>query len=155
MADCNIPSLPPVTPLADNQKRKRRAWLVQWDSQERQRQETAPGFYSVANVSAPHTPPLHHCALHGSAKKRGSTIKRLRFAGGSGSGNRTEHRPGNGSRCGRLRRLVVWRFCNITASYAKRVRRLNLPPFRVRIRGRYVLRPSGKYRHKVSVHPLR
>ena len=47
---------------------------------------TAPGLRSVDNVSAPFPPPLHHCALHGSAKKRGSTIKRLRFALGSFSG---------------------------------------------------------------------
>ena len=50
---------------------------------ERQRQETATGLRSVGSVSALHPPPLHHCALHGSAKKHGSTTKRLRFALGS------------------------------------------------------------------------
>ena len=35
---------------------------------------------------------------------------------------------------------------NIKASYAKRKRR-KAPALRVRIRGLYVLRPSGKYRH--------
>ena len=35
---------------------------------------------------------------------------------------------------------------NIKASYAKRKRR-KTPALRVRIRGLYVLRPSGKYRH--------
>ena len=115
--------LPPVTPLAVNQKRKRRAGLVQWYRTERQRHKPAPGLRSVDNVSAPFPPPLHHCALHGSAKKHGSTIKRLRFAGGSCSGSLNAQRslvvPLR--RC-RLRQLLCAAL-NITASYAKRVRR--------------------------------
>jgi hypothetical protein len=74
---------------------------VQWYRTERQRHKPAPGLRSADSVSAPLPPPLHHCAPR--AKYR---VRCFRFAGGSCSGNRTVQRPGNGSRCGRLRRWL-------------------------------------------------
>ena len=96
-------------------------------------------------MSAPFPPPLHAVALHGAAYGR-YAIKRLPFAGCWCSGSLDVPWPPDvPARLCRLRRLLCVAASNITATYAHWM----LPhcPACARIRGRYVLRPSGKCRH--------
>jgi len=106
-----------------------------------------PSACALLHAGFPPLPqPLHAVALHGFAKDR-YAIKRSPFAGCWCSGSLIVPRPlvVPLRRC-RLRRLLCVPVFNIKASYAKRKRR-KTPALRVRIRGLYVLRPSGKYRH--------
>ena len=97
-------------------------------------------------MSAPLPQQLHAVALHGSAKGR-YAIKHSPFAGCWCKGSLNVSRPPRSAvKALSAAPVVCVAVLNITASYAKRKHR-KTAALRVRIRGLYVLRPLGKFRH--------
>ena len=103
---------------------------------------------SLCSLLAPQPPPLHHCA----AREKTHT-SRLRFAGGSCGGGVERAVPARRFGCGRLRRLLCGGVQHNGVLCKARAPGKKPPALRVRIRGRYVLRPSGKHRHPFSPCP--
>jgi len=103
----------------------------------------------LCSVFAPQPPPLHHCAARDANPHHQPLAVRRRL--GQWVAERAAPAPRFG--CGRLRRLLCGGVQHNGVLCKARAPGQQPPALRVRIRGRYVLRPAGKHRHQFSPSP--